>query len=207
MSDDGKDKGGKSDAPAEEETSLAVSVGELLESVQSEIDHDEEQVPEAEPSDPKPPPLPAADPDIDESLAVSVNDLLSSVSDEVSQLEPSPARPVKPRGGFLLIEHRDLKAARTFYEERLGFEVLEADEAMVRLRVRGFSLIITSAEADGPPPGEGIVMRLNVNDLGKAYGSLMANDIEVIEPPTERPWGDHELVIADPAGYRIALVG
>ena len=119
----------------------------------------------------------------------------------------------------------DPDAALAFYRDTLGFEV--------RLDVgKGTMRWITVGPADQPgtsivlhPPaadpgitdderrtitemmakGTFAIITLATSDLDATYERLQANDAEIVQEPTEQPYGVRDCAVRDPAGNLIRI--
>ena len=124
---------------------------------------------------------------------------------------------------FLL--HNDPDAALTFYRDTLGFEVRN-DVGYGRMRwitvgpadQPGTSIVLYPPEAD---PGvtdderrtiaemmaKGTYARLILatKDLDGTFERLQAGDAEVVQEPTEQPYGVRDCAFRDPAGNHIRI--
>ena len=124
------------------------------------------------------------------------------------------------------LPHDDPDAALAFYRDTLGFEV-RADVGYGGLRW------ITVGPADQPgtsivleppaPPGCGItdgerrtitemmakgtyaIITLATTDLDGTFERLQANGAEVVQEPTEQPYGIRDCAFRDPAGNLIRI--
>jgi predicted enzyme related to lactoylglutathione lyase len=123
------------------------------------------------------------------------------------------------------LPHEDAEASLTFYRDVLGFEVRN-DVGSGRMRW----ITVAPAGADGPsivlyPPGAdpGITdderrtiaemmakgtfatLLLATSDLDGAFERLQAGDTEVVQEPTEQPYGVRDCALRDPAGNLIRV--
>jgi catechol 2,3-dioxygenase-like lactoylglutathione lyase family enzyme len=119
----------------------------------------------------------------------------------------------------------DPDAALTFYRDTLGFEVRND------VNYRGLRWI-TVGPADQPgtsivlhPPGAdpGITdderrviaemmakgtyagINLSTRDLDDVFERLQARDVDVVQEPTQQPWGIRDCAVRDPAGNLIRI--
>jgi predicted enzyme related to lactoylglutathione lyase len=124
------------------------------------------------------------------------------------------------------LPHDDPEASLAFYRDLLGFEV-RSDVGSGKMRW------ITVGPADQPgvsillappaPPGRGITederrtiaemmakgtygwILLATKDLDGAFERLQAGDAEVVQEPTEQPYGMRDCAVRDPAGNEIRI--
>ena len=123
------------------------------------------------------------------------------------------------------LPHDDPDAALTFYRDTLGFEV-RADVGAGKMRW------ITVGPADQPetsivlsPPaanpgitdeerrtiaemmakGTYAMLLLATKDLDGSFERLQAGDAEIVQEPTEQPYGVRDCAVRDPAGNLIRI--
>jgi predicted enzyme related to lactoylglutathione lyase len=124
------------------------------------------------------------------------------------------------------LPHDDPDASLAFYRDALGFEVRD-DVGQGKMRW------ITVGPADQPgtsillapaaPPGSGITdderrtivemmakgtygwILLATKDLDGTFERLVASDAEVVQEPTEQPYGVRDCAFRDPAGNHIRI--
>ena len=124
-----------------------------------------------------------------------------------------------------VLPHDDPDAALAFYRDTLGFEV-RSDVGRGKMRW------ITVGPADQPgtsillaPPatdpgitdderrtiaemmakGTYATMLLATQDLDGAFAKLQAGNAEIVEEPTEQPYGVRDCAVRDPAGNMIRI--
>lgn len=104
----------------------------------------------------------------------------------------------------------DQDRAKTFYVERLGFELLRDDASVPGLRwlqvkPPGATTSLTLVDwFDSMPAGSLRGLVLAVDDLTAAYEHLAGNGVEFDTPPQHRPWAN-EAVLRDPDGNELVL--
>ncbi len=108
----------------------------------------------------------------------------------------------------VLLRPLDLERSVQFYGETLSLAVYrEFGEGPTRGVV--FFLGGDFLEVSGlgtTPPGPNLSLWLQVRDVDGAHRQLRDRGVDVLEPPTDEPWGLREMWIADPDGVRIAVV-
>jgi uncharacterized glyoxalase superfamily protein PhnB len=123
------------------------------------------------------------------------------------------------------LPHNDPDAAVAFYRDALGFEVRQdvGKGTMRWLTVGpksqpGTSIVLAPPGADpGITDDEkrtitemmakgtyGIVV-LATADLDGTFGQLQASGAEVVQEPTEQPWGVRDCAFRDPAGNMVRI--
>ncbi len=123
------------------------------------------------------------------------------------------------------LPHTDYDETVTFYRDTLGFEVRndveyqgmhwltvgppnQPDTGLV-LHPPGADPGITDEErqtiremmAKGTYAG----VNLATPDLDGAFERLQANDVDIVQEPTEQPWGVRDCALRDPAGNMIRI--
>jgi catechol 2,3-dioxygenase-like lactoylglutathione lyase family enzyme len=104
----------------------------------------------------------------------------------------------------------DLAAARTFYTDVFGLEVVynDDDSAVAKLKNVMINLLVVS-EAHGliaPAPvaaagmGARALLTINVNDVDSVVAELEEDDVKLINGPVDQPWARRTAAFADPAG-------
>jgi uncharacterized glyoxalase superfamily protein PhnB len=123
------------------------------------------------------------------------------------------------------LPHDDPTAALAFYRDALGFEVRKEVEygGMHWITVGppgqpGTSIVLHPPAAD---PGvtdderrtitemmaKGTYAGINLatRDLDTTFGQLQARDVDVVQEPTDQPWGVRDCAVRDPAGNMIRI--
>ncbi len=202
MSNDEEQKG---KAPAGD--SMAVHLDQLLDAVDESMNEEPEAAPAAVAPDLEPE-------ETEESLVVHVGDLLESVKESVDSIEQEAARGAAIRAGeaLLVLHHDDLQAARQFYGGALGLEPRAGDNAQFASYWIGpkheLALCISSTDDEAArhaPRGSGPLVDLLVANVDETFARLVMADTEIVQPPSDRPWGLRTAIIRDPAGHALAL--
>jgi catechol 2,3-dioxygenase-like lactoylglutathione lyase family enzyme len=123
------------------------------------------------------------------------------------------------------LPHDDPEASLTFYRDTLGFEVRNDVEYQGLHWITvgpadqpDTSIVLTPPAAD---PGitdderrtiaemmaKGTYAGINLatNDLDGTFEQLQAGDVEIIQEPTDQPWGIRDCALRDPAGNMIRI--
>lgn len=104
----------------------------------------------------------------------------------------------------------DQEAARTFYVDKLGFQLVREDDSMpgikwVEVAPKGGDVSLTLVNwFDTMPPGSLRGLVLTSDDLERDCGVLADVGVEFERPLQRQPWGT-EAVICDPDGNRLVL--
>lgn len=105
----------------------------------------------------------------------------------------------------------DLERSVTFYIKRLGFEVdFWYEDFYCGIIKDGYSIHLklcppSSGERKNKREDEHTDLLFSVDDIEDLYKQLKDNQIEIIQPLRDMPYGK-EFYIADPDGYIIAFV-
>ena len=123
------------------------------------------------------------------------------------------------------LPHDDPEASLAFYRDTLGFEVrLDVGKGKMRwITVGPPSQPGTNIVLNPPAANPGItdderrtiaemmakgtyaMLLLATKDLDGAFERLQASDVEIVQEPTEQPYGLRDCAIRDPAGNMIRI--
>lgn len=103
----------------------------------------------------------------------------------------------------------DLPAARKFYSEVFGLEVIWEDDASAvvkmsnliinLLRVANAATLIEPVPV-AAPGGSRALLTIEVDDADAVCAELAAHGVKILNGPVDRPWGRRTAAFADPAG-------
>lgn len=107
----------------------------------------------------------------------------------------------------------DVDAAAAWLRDRLGFEIefligSPARHGRVKLGDGswGVPIYIHLSAADETPIQPCGELRLHVgHDLDSLHTMLVAEGVELLQPPTDQPWGLRECLLRGPDGHRLRL--
>ena len=123
------------------------------------------------------------------------------------------------------LPHEDNEASLAFYRDSLGFEVRndveyegqhwltvgppgQPDTAIV-LHPPGADPGITDEErrtiSEMMAKGTFASINLSTPDLDATFERIQAGDVDVVQEPTEQPWGVRDCAFRDPAGNMIRI--
>lgn len=119
------------------------------------------------------------------------------------------------RLGYAILFVSDLDRSVEFYRDAIGLELRFAAQAYAEFVTEGskfalfprselYGLIGRHAPSDPVPWPQGEVAFF-VDDVDSEYQRLQALNVAVLSAPTDRPWGERTLHIADPDGNVIEL--
>jgi uncharacterized glyoxalase superfamily protein PhnB len=106
-----------------------------------------------------------------------------------------------------VLSYPDVRAAVAWLTAAFGFvertRIGESHRAQMSIGVDGAVIV---AELRGDRRGseaEGThLIRVVVEDVGAQFERVQAHGARVLEPPTEREYGERDFTVADPAGHR-----
>jgi predicted enzyme related to lactoylglutathione lyase len=108
----------------------------------------------------------------------------------------------------VLVRPTDFERSFRFYAESLGLHVYrEWDSGSTRgvvFFLGGGFLELSASSPTGP--SESVGLWLQVRDVDAAGRELEEAAVDIIELPTDKPWGLREMQIRDPDGLRIVIV-
>lgn len=103
----------------------------------------------------------------------------------------------------------DLQRSAAFYRERLGFEIHEIGDPGWRFFERDGCRIMAGHCPDALPAGEtgdhSYFAYFTVHDIDPYYHELCANQVEIIKPIADEPWGMREFGLRTIDGHRIMI--
>ncbi len=119
------------------------------------------------------------------------------------------------RLGYAILFVSDLERSIAFYRDVVGLPFRFANESYAEFPTEGakFSLYARShlqeligrdAPAGEAPWPQGEVAFF-CDDVDSEHRRLVEAGVTVLAPPTDRPWGERTLHIADPDGYVVEL--
>lgn len=104
----------------------------------------------------------------------------------------------------------DVAAAKTFYVDILGTEVLFEDDgsAVVKLsnllinllQVENAPTLVEPVAVGGPSAGPRALYTIRVDDVDAAHAELKSRGARFLNGPIDRDWGRRTAAFADPAG-------
>lgn len=123
------------------------------------------------------------------------------------------------------LPHDDPESALAFYRDVLGFEVrLDVGKGEMRWITVGppnqpDTSIVLNPPAANPgltdderrtiaemmAKGSYAMLLLATKDLDRTFEQLQANDVDIVQEPTEQPYGLRDCAVRDPAGNLIRI--
>jgi predicted enzyme related to lactoylglutathione lyase len=108
----------------------------------------------------------------------------------------------------VLLHPKDFERSLRFYSESLGLHIYRewgsgSSRGVVFFLGGGFLELSGFSRTTA---NENIRLWLQVRDVDAVGRELEEADVQVLEPPTDKPWGLREMQIRDPDGLRIVIV-
>jgi catechol 2,3-dioxygenase-like lactoylglutathione lyase family enzyme len=121
---------------------------------------------------------------------------------------------------FILVHDPD--QALTFYRDALGLE-LRNDVARERFRwitvgapsQPGVAIVLTNYLNGSPADSDALEalvakgalngVHFRTDDLDATYAKLQSSDAEIVQEPTQQPWGTRDCAVRDPSGNLVRI--
>ena len=121
---------------------------------------------------------------------------------------------IEPKSSFPVFTVTDLVAARTFYTENLGFDVVFAGDWYIHLVSKsGVQVGFLLPDQPTQPPifqkpycGEGVIFSLEVEDADAAFSTAKSKSLNVVLELRSEDWGQRHFCIQDPNGIYLDIV-
>jgi catechol 2,3-dioxygenase-like lactoylglutathione lyase family enzyme len=121
---------------------------------------------------------------------------------------------------FVIVHDPDL--ALTFYGDTLGLELRNdvGKEDFRWLTVGaasqpGVAIVLTNYLNGSPADGEAVAalvakgalngVHFHTDDLDASFEKLRASGAEIVQEPTDQPWGTRDLAVRDPSGNMVRI--
>ncbi len=107
-----------------------------------------------------------------------------------------------------LVTFAELAELKTFYVDRLGFELTYDAPMYLGLKSPGedgAEIGFMTPDSDTEPvfEGKGLTLCLYVDDVDATHSAMVERDVPIVQPPEDKPWGDRCCVARDPAGVML----
>ena len=114
---------------------------------------------------------------------------------------------LKPTASETILYVRDLDAARGFYGDLLGLELIYESDFFLSFKSGPASFLSCNGrredyEASGAG-GRGVIVEFRVADVDATWRGLASFGIPFEFPPEDKPWGLRSCCIRDPEGYAV----
>jgi uncharacterized glyoxalase superfamily protein PhnB len=119
-----------------------------------------------------------------------------------------PNRSIPPSTVIPVLAYPDVRQAVTWLTAAFGFaertRIGESHRAQMSIGEDG-AMIVAEMRGDQQPPQGGVVtheIKVRVENVGACYERARAHGAQVLEPPTDREYGERECTVEDLAGHR-----
>ncbi len=121
---------------------------------------------------------------------------------------------IETKSSFLVFIVEDLDAAKSFYTDNLGFEVVFSGDWYIHLISKsGIQIGFMLPDQPSQPeifrkafPGEGAIFSLEVEDADAAYEIAKSKSLHVVLELKSEDWGQRHFCIQDPSGVYLDIV-
>ncbi len=100
----------------------------------------------------------------------------------------------------------DVPRLAEFYRRLLGLADAGGEDTVHRTLIDGETAL--TVYDDGSPKNnqnQNVCLAFTVPDVDAEYARLLAEGMQIVNPPATRPWGARNMCILDPDGNRIYL--
>jgi catechol 2,3-dioxygenase-like lactoylglutathione lyase family enzyme len=121
---------------------------------------------------------------------------------------------------FVIVHDPDL--ALTFYRDSLGLElrndVRKGDFGWITVGAAsqpGVAIVLTNYLNGSPADGDAVAalvakgalngVHFHTDDLDATFEKLRASGAEIVQEPTDQPWGTRDLAVRDPSGNLVRI--
>ncbi len=121
---------------------------------------------------------------------------------------------IESKSSFPVFIVPDLIAAKSFYTENFGFDVVFSNEWYVHLVSKsGVQVGFMLPEQPSQPPvfqkpysGEGVIFSLEVDDVDAAFAAAKSISLNIVLALRSEDWGQRHFCIQDPNGVHLDIV-
>lgn len=121
---------------------------------------------------------------------------------------------IEPKSSFPVFTVRDLDAAKFFYTEHLGFDVVFLGDWYIHLASKsGVQVGFLLPDQPTQPAifqksysGEGVIFSLEVEDADAAFAAAKSKSLNIVLELHSEDWGQRHFCIQDPNGVYLDIV-
>ena len=121
---------------------------------------------------------------------------------------------IEPKSSFPVFTVENLDAAKSFYTENLGFDVVFSGDWYIHLVSQsgvqvGFLLPDQPTQPSifqKPYIGEGVIFSLEVEDADAAFAAAKSKSLNIVLELRSEDWGQRHFCIQDPNGVYLDIV-
>ncbi|MCO4771134.1 MAG: VOC family protein [Deltaproteobacteria bacterium] len=114
---------------------------------------------------------------------------------------------IEPSAHETILYVRDLDAARGFYSDLLGLQVIYESDFFLSFRTGPSSYLSCNGRREdyerNGTNGRGAIVEFRVADVDAAWNGLHSLGIPFEFPPEDKPWGLRSCCTRDPEGYMV----
>ena len=112
--------------------------------------------------------------------------------------------------GYVVLNCRDLEAARRFYRHVMGLPIAYERADWIQFQVGDSGLVLRPLDGGlGDRRAKRATVQLGIrvryDEINACYEELKARGVEVLEPPSDQGWGHRTLFFADPEGNLLEM--
>lgn len=121
---------------------------------------------------------------------------------------------IEPKSSFPVFIVKDLDAAKSFYTENFGFDVVFSGDWYIHLVSKlGVQVGFLLPDQPTQPPifqkpyfGEGVIFSLEVEDVDAAFAIAKSESLKVVLELRSEDWGQRHFSVQDPNGVYLDIV-
>ena len=121
---------------------------------------------------------------------------------------------IEPISSFTVFIVKDLIAAKSFYTENLGFDVVFSGDWYIHLVAQsGVQVGFMLPDQPTQPPifqeplsGKGVILSLEVDDVDAAFAEARAKSLHIVFELKSEDWGQRHFCVQDPNGLYVDIV-
>ncbi len=121
---------------------------------------------------------------------------------------------IEPKSSFPVFTVKDLEAAKSFYAENFGFDVVFSGDWYIHLVSKsGVQIGFLLPDQPTQPPifqkpysGEGVIFSLEVDNADAAFTVAKSKSLNIVLELRSEDWGQRHFCIQDPNGVYIDIV-
>lgn len=121
---------------------------------------------------------------------------------------------IEPQSSFPVFIVKNIVAAKSFYTEHFGFDVVFSNDWYLHLASRsGVQVGFLLPEQPTQPlifqqayDGEGVIFSLEVDDADAAFSAAKSKSLNIVLELRSEDWGQRHFCVEDPNGVHLDIV-